>query len=457
MPLRGRVAALLVVAAGAVALVLAAVPAPAAAAGTTLTVIGGPVTVTRGGTPFPASSGELVRVGETVATGAGAHAVLTFVDGSTTSLSPTTAVVVEDATVRSGTVSVRLLQSVGLTWSSVGRLLAAGSRFEIRTPAATAAVRGTAFEVEVSPAGATRVRTAEGSVSVSNDRGSVVVGEGNETTADPGESPAPPAPAPPATRRTIEIGDRSVIVVDGAGRGCGVQEGRTVQQIPGCVVRDGTIEIQDVERVGEYRLAVTDEGAGGSTVVERTVPAEGGTVDRDLTLPAPDVSAPVPVAETGRQLEITLPVIGTIPVQVDLRTAVPAGQPLAPVASPTTGVEGPRLTLPPLPFPPPTPTVLPTLDASTPSPVATAVPNVTLPPATPVPTVSLEVATPTPTPTLPSAIPTVSVAPVQLSIAPSPTASPTPSPSPTPTPTPLVSITPLPTLCVPLGLQTCAP
>lgn len=398
MRLRGRVAAALLVGAGALALVLTTLPAPAAASSTTITVLAGTATVTNGAGSRSASSGDLVRPGDQVRTSPDGHAVLTFIDGSTMTIEPAGSLVLEEATFGQGSVAVRVFQSVGLTWSSVSRLLAPGSRFEVRTPAITASVRGTAFEVEVAADGRTRVRTSEGAVAVSNDEGQVIVGEGAETTAEPAEAPAPPSTPPPSTGRVLEIGTRAVLVVDSLGRACGQYDGRIVQQIPGCVVRNGEILLEDVERVGAYQLATA----------------------------APAVSTARPT------IEVTLPLgIGTVPVQLDLATAVPLVRATA-VPSATAGsFVAPPIQLPSLPFGRATAT-----PTEAPTPTPTAAPSVTVPPA-------IETIVPTVAPTI--AVPTVTVPIRIVTPTPAPTTAPTPEPTAEPTPT----ASPTPTITLP--------
>lgn len=446
--LRGRVAAVLLVGAGALALVLSTVPAPAAASSTTITVLAGSATVTNGAGSRSAMSGDLVRPGDQVRTSADGHAVLTFIDGSTMVIEPSGSLVLEEATFRPGSVAVRVFQSVGLTWSSVSRLLAPGSRFEVRTPALTASVRGTAFEVEVAADGETRVRTSEGAVAVSNDKGEVIVGEGAETTAGPDQAPAPPSAPPPSTGRVLEIGSRAVLIVDLLGRACGQDDGRIVQQIPGCVVRDGEIVIADVERAGTYRLVVVADPGSEDTVVERTVGVAGET-ERTLDLPPTMVTATPAVSTARPTIEVTLPLgIGTVPVQLDLATATPVVRVTA-VPTATAGSFGaPPKQLPPLPFG--RATAAPT---EAPAPTPTAAPTVTVPPAiqTVIPTAAPTIAVPSVILTTPTPAPTPEPTP-ETTPQPTPTPEPTPEPTPQPTPTPcpagFIGIAPL---CVRAG------
>ncbi|HMU74535.1 MAG TPA: FecR family protein, partial [Elusimicrobiota bacterium] len=77
------------------------------------------------------------------------------------------------------------------------RKLAAKSRFEIRTPLAVAAVRGTEFEMEVLDRGTSRLSVIEGVVSFKDLDGlfnEVSVVKGQCVTIEPNQAPKPPEP-----------------------------------------------------------------------------------------------------------------------------------------------------------------------------------------------------------------------------------------------------------------------
>jgi hypothetical protein len=61
-----------------------------------------------------------------------------------------------------GTVVV-MTQALGRTWHVVTKLMVGSSKYEVKTPASTASVRGTQFQVDAD-ANATRVATSEGTV-----------------------------------------------------------------------------------------------------------------------------------------------------------------------------------------------------------------------------------------------------------------------------------------------------
>ncbi len=218
-------------------------------AATTLTVLSGDVEVRHAGaTTFaPAADGDVVNAGDEIRTGERSRAVLTYFEGSTVTLEPSTVLLVESAESRSGGTVVRMLQLAGRTWHVVTKLASPGSRYEVETPASTASVRGTEFEVSVVMA-ETTITTAEGAVmalvdarSQGRDIVSVPVTAGMTQTQ---RRDAPPAPATPSERHertSVVIPSPTGFVVDPLGRTNGVtRDGRLVAQTPGVrVERDG--------------------------------------------------------------------------------------------------------------------------------------------------------------------------------------------------------------------------
>jgi hypothetical protein len=139
-----------------------------AASATMLDVYTGTVEVAHAGADFAdAVDGQVLGAGDRVRTGPDGEALITFFDGSTLALDPSSAVSLEElAAERSGSIAIVIAQTAGRTWSSVQKLAQADSRYEIRTPALAATVRGTAFEVDVEDEQTHTVQTAEGLVRV---------------------------------------------------------------------------------------------------------------------------------------------------------------------------------------------------------------------------------------------------------------------------------------------------
>ncbi|HEY6202540.1 MAG TPA: FecR family protein [Candidatus Limnocylindria bacterium] len=261
---------------------------PASAANMTLTVLGGTAEIARGAGGFArAADGQVLNAGDRVRTADAGHAVVTFLDGSTVEIEPATTITVIQATAAaSGAITIQLEQSIGRTWSSVERLLDPDSKFELRTPTATATVRGTGFVTDVQASGATTVATTDGIVELSAQGTTVVVPAGSLTTVQPNAAPSPPGPAPRA-QNTLRFGLHSpahLIVVDAFGRACGiVPAGPTlVRQIPGCLATEVGVDPQLVDlpnaAAGIYSIVIETIAPGGDFVATASAVDGAGTL-----------------------------------------------------------------------------------------------------------------------------------------------------------------------------------
>ncbi|WP_417501250.1 FecR domain-containing protein [Marinobacter sp.] len=106
----------------------------------------------------------LIRVGDEVLSAAGA-ATITLADGSEVRLSPNSRLIFNRLTQygKSGMVDTRLRLDRGEVHTRVKPVIEGGARFEIETPSAVAAVRGTAFSLHAGPEG-THLQVTEGVV-----------------------------------------------------------------------------------------------------------------------------------------------------------------------------------------------------------------------------------------------------------------------------------------------------
>ncbi len=144
----------------------------------------------RGDADFkPLGDKQHVLAGYTVRTGPGSGVTLNWVNGSRVRLGPETSVRVRKCTLNTSTRATTSLfdLDVGRIWVRVLTILGGRSKFEIRTPTATAGVRGTVFFVEVDESGVTRVAVHEGEVAIVGQVGAASVGAGQEVTAIGGE------------------------------------------------------------------------------------------------------------------------------------------------------------------------------------------------------------------------------------------------------------------------------
>jgi mannose-6-phosphate isomerase-like protein (cupin superfamily) len=437
----------------------------ASGAGTILSILDGSASVARGTAAFAtAADGDLVNIGDRVQTAERSHAVVTFFDGSTLEIEPATTVQIEDATsAASGAISIRIGQTIGRTWASVQKLTRADSKFEIRTPTAVAAVRGTGFFTEVLADGTTTFQITDGNVQVTAQGQSVTVGAGQTTTV-PTNSP-PASPVSIVRSNLLRFGMHSpayLAVIDASGRACGVVlPGPTVvRQIPGCLASSPGRDPQLVDlpnaAPGTYQVYVASIDPGGAFIATASaVDGSGGLsfnytasgsgqpgakfVSRIDVLAGPNGALSANGLGPLSLIDKT-PVKGvyaTVPKQPGQSDA--EGSPLLsplPIIGFAAGTTFPFATPPAYPSPPAPPTLPPLASSAppdtlgptpTPSPDVTALPTLTIPTFVPtVPPTPLPTLPPTPVPTLPPTLPPT----------PAPTLPPTPAPTPTPVPTP---------------------
>ena len=145
------------------------------------------------GDPAPLEVGKLVRAGDIVQTGADSSVELRWVrwaGGMRIRIGPSTRFAVTRAVVNrsSEEKESRVRVEEGTIWIRLREALTGKSKFEVETPTAVAAVRGTVFRVTVARDGSSTVSVWEGMVVVSGGRGQeVVVGGGSMAALGVGE------------------------------------------------------------------------------------------------------------------------------------------------------------------------------------------------------------------------------------------------------------------------------
>ena len=235
--LLGLTAVVALVMTGAIALLF---PTQALGSSSTLEVLDGVVAVSHDGNTFAiGQDGDMLQQGDVIRTGEGAHAVLTFFDGSVIELEPDSEIRVETLQATSaGDLLMTMQQTIGRSWHVVSRTLTPNSKYEVRTPAATATVRGTAFLVTVSPLGVSNIQTTDGVVGMIGAGQEVRVPPGFQSNVLPGVVPDPttPAPLPPALVRIVLDPTPNAAVVDAQRRTVGVINGLPIRYIPGSTV-----------------------------------------------------------------------------------------------------------------------------------------------------------------------------------------------------------------------------
>ncbi|UCB43242.1 MAG: DUF11 domain-containing protein [Dehalococcoidales bacterium] len=171
---------------------------------TMLSIAEGQILVMKAGTDSwtEAGVGTTVELGDILKAGVESRAVITFFEGSTIELEAGAEVEVVELGIveEAGSTIIRLKQSIGNTVSRVSKLADTNSSYEVETPTAVAAVRGSIMFVQVRQDGATAVGNGDGSVSVSAEGEEVSLPEGTYSTVEQGQPPSAPKPGigPPA-------------------------------------------------------------------------------------------------------------------------------------------------------------------------------------------------------------------------------------------------------------------
>jgi hypothetical protein len=129
---------------------------------------------------------------DAIKTGVDSSALITFFDGSVIELKPNTQIEINEL-IQGKSKSIKLKQEIGETRSKVEKLMDSASRYEIETPVAVAAVRGSQMVVQVVADGTTSVGNVEGSISVTAQGKEVIIPEGKHSIVVPGATPSQPS------------------------------------------------------------------------------------------------------------------------------------------------------------------------------------------------------------------------------------------------------------------------
>jgi hypothetical protein len=258
-------------------------------ASTTLTVISGDIQVRHGasGSFVTATDGEVLNAGDTIRTGEESRGVLTYFEGSSVSVEPNTELTIETAAAfTDGSTVVQMQQTFGRTWHVVTKLITGNSKYEVKTPASTASVRGTMFQVD-SDAERTVVTTTEGTVvdrvadpERPGQTVEIPVPAGKTHDQKKNAKPAPAATAPrPERTLTMTLDDQNSLVIDAQGRANGIdRNGKRRVETPGAQLvktKDGRLQVV-LPNVSDGQLeALVRKTAGAEIGVETTVEDRG--------------------------------------------------------------------------------------------------------------------------------------------------------------------------------------
>jgi hypothetical protein len=160
-----------------------------------LLVLNPATTLTHSGSAQPATSGALVRAGDSVRNDANGRSMVQFQDGSITRLAPGSQITLQSADFdQQGRLSnVTISQQAGRTLSTVQKLVGAGAHFSISGHAANASVRGTKFEIAENPDGSFLLKVFVGLVRLAGSN-TVDVPAGQQAGASAGGAVSKPVP-----------------------------------------------------------------------------------------------------------------------------------------------------------------------------------------------------------------------------------------------------------------------
>jgi hypothetical protein len=205
------------------------------------------VTAAQGEHPKPARLAQVLPLGSEIRTEPDQRAVIEFADGSRMEIFGNSRVRLDfmSAYGDTGMVDTRTRLVQGRTSHRVNRAKGAGSRYEIRTPAAVAAVRGTSYRASADPgSGLSRSEVTEGKVLFGNELERVEVAAGFGIVATPGKPPNP-------SRALLAPPDLSTVP----------DPIETLQII---------IEFPKIANASAYRIQLYEDGASGQLLFDRT-------------------------------------------------------------------------------------------------------------------------------------------------------------------------------------------
>ncbi|MFW5867142.1 MAG: FecR family protein [Armatimonadota bacterium] len=238
---------------------------------------------------LPLSDTQHVLAGYMVRTGADGGVTLNWVDGSRVRLAPETTVRVRKAVLNTNTEERTSLFDLdaGRIWVRVLSALGGKTKFEVRTPTATAGVRGTVFSVAVDENGETSVAVYEGEVRVDAEAGSESVAPGQQASVE-GSTPrisSAPEDAIDWSRQFGIIGPRLEL---GAGDTMSVPEGARTVTISGISEPGATVTINGtpvaLDRGNEFVAEVPVDGATDGMIVVTATDYRGGQTVKALSL-----------------------------------------------------------------------------------------------------------------------------------------------------------------------------
>ncbi|MGD9498381.1 MAG: FecR domain-containing protein [Armatimonadota bacterium] len=237
----------------------------------------------------PLREGQHVVAGTTVRTGASGTVTLNWVDGSRVRLGPETVLRVRKCAMNRNTKAATSLFDLdaGRIWVRVLSLVGGTGKFEVRTPTATAGVRGTVFSIAVDESRRTEVAVYEGAVAVASRAGRTIVRPGEALlAADDALQPCrPPSAGVNWQEQTGIIGPR--LDLDG-GSQVQVRAGARSVTIAGVSEPGATVTIDGtrvrLDENSRFTAEVPLAGREEAMILVAASDARGGTTVRAVSL-----------------------------------------------------------------------------------------------------------------------------------------------------------------------------
>jgi hypothetical protein len=240
----------------------------------------------------PIGDAEHVLAGYMVRTGTEGDVTLNWVDGSRLRLAPETTIRVRKAALNTNTKQSTSLFDLdtGRIWIRVLSALGGKTKFEVRTPTATAGVRGTVFSVAVDESGHTSVAVYEGEVEVDTEAGTASVTPGQQASVE-GEVARVSSLAEDALNWTAQAGiigprleldsEETVIVPDGV-------ESVTISGVsePGATVTINGTSVQ-LDQSNAFAAEVPVDGVADGIIVINATDYRGGQTVKAVSVTGP--------------------------------------------------------------------------------------------------------------------------------------------------------------------------
>ncbi len=232
-----------------------------------------------------------VLTGYAVRTGAASGVTLNWVDGSRVRLGPETSIRVRKCNFNTSSKQTTSLFDLdaGRIWVRVLSALGGKTKFEVRTPTATAGVRGTVFSVSVDEAGQTAVAVYEGEVVVDAEGGTATVAPGQQASVEGGAAPVAQEDEDATAWEEQQgiIGPRLDLGVDET---IALPEGAQSVTISGISEPGASVTINgsavELDRGSRFSAQVPVDGAGDGIIVVAASDHRGSQTVRPISIEA---------------------------------------------------------------------------------------------------------------------------------------------------------------------------